>query len=359
LQALSDHLRVLIVRFGAMGDIIHALPAVTALRAAHPNWYFGWVVEPRWRALLCSESKSDDYGRSATRMPLVDQIHRAHTRRWSHEPFSGATLEDLLRLRRELKHYRYDICIDFQGAIRSAIVGRWSHASRIIGQDLPRESVARWLYSERIPMHAPHVIEHALELAGAVVGEQLDYTRACLPRDEYAETWCEEFLAENVSGPMVLMNPGAGWGAKRWPAERFGEVARSLSNAGYRVVVNAGPMEESLAAEVVAASGRSAIAVECNVSQLISLTRRASLAIAGDTGPLHLACAMGKPVVGIFGPTDPARNGPFGCDFRVLRHPSSKRDHSRKAEPEKGLLTITPEAVLSAARELLNPGSTA
>src|SRR5450631_3604662 len=150
------------------------------------------------------------------------------------------------------------------------------------------------------------------------------------------------------------LNPGAGWGAKQWPAERFGEVAKSLAAMGYCVVVNTGPSEESLAKEVVRTSGRAAMTAECNVSQLISLTRRATVMIAGDTGPLHLACALGKPVVGIFGPTDPARNGPYGVDFRVLRNPSSKRDHSRKSQPEAGLLTITPDDVLGAALDLLN-----
>lgn len=353
MQPLSDNLRVLIVRFGAMGDILHALPAITALRAAHPDWHLGWVVEPRWRALLCAESKPDDFGRSSARMPLVDQIHRANTRQWSHQPLSGSTLDDILRLRRELKQPRYDVCIDLQGAIRSAIVGRWAGADRFIGENLPRESAATWFYSERVEVRTAHVIEHALEVAGAIAGEQLEYMQASLPRDEYAEAWCEEFLGQKVSCPMVLMNPGAGWGAKRWPADRFGEVARKLAEAGYCVVVNVGPQEEALAAAVVNASGRTATSLECNVSQLISLTRRATLMIAGDTGPLHLACALGKPVVGIFGPTDPARNGPYGCDFRVLRNPSSKRDHSRKSEPEAGLLTITAEDVLVSATELL------
>jgi heptosyltransferase-1 len=119
------------------------------------------------------------------------------------------------------------------------------------------------------------------------------------------------------------------------------------------VVVNAAPEEIDLAKELVSASGGAAIAVEPSLVALIALMRRSSLTIAGDTGPLHLACTLGKPVVGIFGPTDPARNGPYGCDFRVLRHPESKRDHSRRSEPEAGLLTITPEAVLEAALELL------
>jgi len=117
--------------------------------------------------------------------------------------------------------------------------------------------------------------------------------------------------------------------------------------------VNAGPEEVDLAREVVAASDGTAIFAVPSLVELIALMRRSSLTIAGDTGPLHLACALGKPVVGIFGPTDPARNGPYGCDFRVLRHPESKRDHSRRREPEAGLLTITPEEVLGAAVELL------
>lgn len=353
MQPLSDHLRVLIVRIGAMGDIIHALPAITALREAHPGWYLGWVVEPRWRALLCAESKPDDFGRNNLRMPLVDQIHRANTRRWSHEPLSGSTVDDIFRIRRELKKFRYDVCIDLQGSIRSAVVGRWSRSGRLIGPKAPRESIARRFYKECVATQSEHVIEQALELVGSIAQEKLEYTRASLPRDEYAESWCEQFLASETSGPIVLMNPGAGWGAKQWPAARYGEVAKALAAMGYCVIVNTGPSEESLAREVVRASGRTALIAECNVSQLISLTRRVTLTIAGDTGPLHLACALGKPVVGIFGPTDPARNGPYGSESRVLRSPLSKRDHSHKAAPEAGLLTITPEAVLGAAVELL------
>jgi heptosyltransferase-1 len=153
--------------------------------------------------------------------------------------------------------------------------------------------------------------------------------------------------------PLVLMSPGAGWGAKRWPASRYGAVAAKLNEAGYHVLVNAGPGEQEIATEVVKASGGVAEAPEFTLERLISIARRASLMIAGDTGPLHLACALGKPVVGIFGPTEPKRNGPFGVPFRVLRHPASKRDHARRSEPEAGLLTITPDEVVAAALDLL------
>jgi heptosyltransferase-1 len=150
----------------------------------------------------------------------------------------------------------------------------------------------------------------------------------------------------------VLINPGAGWGAKRWPVERYAAVAKGMIDRGMRVLVNAGPGEEPLAEAVVrAASGSTSL--NCTLEQLIALTRRVKLAVAGDTGPLHLACALGRPVVGIYGPTDPGRNGPFGTRFRVLRSPESRRDHTRHAAPEAGLLTIFPREVLEAADELL------
>jgi heptosyltransferase-1 len=168
-----------------------------------------------------------------------------------------------------------------------------------------------------------------------------------------AEIWADGVLNDVGLRPVVLLSPGAGWGAKRWPAERYGAVARDLHQRGCMVLVNAGPEERAIAAEVVRASGDVAQAPEFTLERLIALTRRVCLVIAGDTGPLHLACALGKPVVGIYGPTDPKRNGPFGVPFRVLRHPESKRDHTRHVEPEAGLLTITPQQVVEAANELL------
>ena len=204
-----------------------------------------------------------------------------------------------------------------------------------------------------------HVIEQGVELASAVVGDLLMPTLPMLPVDSAAEIWCDDLALDfpelETRKPLVLINPGAGWGAKRWPAERYGTVAEELTECGMTVLVNAGPGEEPLAASVVTASRGRASMIVCSLEQLIALTRRAALVIAGDTGPLHLACALGKPVVGIYGPTDPRRNGPYGSAFRVLRNPESRRDHTRRAEPEAGLLTIAPEAVVAAALELMVP----
>ena len=131
-----------------------------------------------------------------------------------------------------------------------------------------------------------------------------------------------------------------------------------LIDRGLRVLVNAGPGEEPLAEAIIEATGGAARR-SLLLAQLIALTRRVALVIAGDTGPLHLACALGRPVVGIYGPTDPSRNGPFGTRFKVLRSPESRRDHTRHAAPEAGLLTIQPDDVLRAAESLLDRGDTA
>jgi heptosyltransferase I len=328
--------RVLIVRLGAMGDILHALPAVAALRKAHPEWYIGWAVEPRWRPLLC-----------------VDGIHLVNAKAWARCPFRPDTLRQIGALRRELRAARYDLCIDLQGAVRSALIGRLSGAPRMIGEDQPREWAARWLFGERVRTRGVHVIEQAVEVCAVAAGQPLSSILPSLPVNSEAEKWTDEVLKDAQHNPVVLLSPGAGWGAKRWPPERYGAVARDLERSGCKVLVNAGPGERVIAAEVVEASGGIAQAPEFTLERLIALTRRISLLIAGDTGPLHLACALGKPVVGIYGPTDPSRNGPFGVPFRVLRHPESKRDHSRHAEPEAGLLTITPQEVVAAAKELL------
>ncbi|HTX42759.1 MAG TPA: glycosyltransferase family 9 protein [Acidobacteriaceae bacterium] len=340
----SQTLRLLIVRLGAMGDILHSLPAVTALRQAHPGWVIGWAIEPQWRGLFSANGSEP----RTTEMPLVDHLHIVSAKRWAKAPLRMKTWREMARVRRELRGLRYDVAVDMQGAVRSAMVARWARAGRLIGEAQPREFAAKWLFHERVPTRGVHVIEQSLEVASAIAGETLPMMLPLLPRDAEADA-----RAAALPQPFILLSPGAGWGAKRWPPDRYGEVARRMAQAGYGVVVNSGPAEEALAHEIVAKSGGAAIVLPLDMAGLIAVTRRAALAIAGDTGPLHLACALGKPVVGIYGPTDPARNGPFHCANRVLRHPESVRDHTRRREPEAGLLTITAEDVSAAALDLL------
>lgn len=345
------------VRLGAMGDILHALPAVTALRQAHPHWVIDWVVEPRWQPLLSAHPPTPAAVSAPlnSSQPLVDQVHLASTKDWRKSPVSQTTIHGINTLRRDLKAGDYDTVIDLQGALRSAVIGRMAGCQRLIGEDNPRERAARLLFTERVETQGSHVIEQDVELASAIAGDDLKPVTPLLPVDPAAESWVDAILPRHSSQPAVLINPGAGWGAKRWPVERYAAVARSLIDRDVRVLVNAGPGEEALADAISQSNAGKATPLSCSLAQLIALTRRVALAIAGDTGPLHLACALSRPVVGIYGPTDPSRNGPFGTRFRVLRSPESRRDHTRHEAPEAGLMTIQPEEVLQAANELLNP----
>lgn len=337
---------MLVVRLGAMGDVLHALPALAGLRAQLPHCHLGWVIEPRWAPLL----QVDETAFPGTpAMPLVDRVHIAHARGWARKPLSAETWRAAQQLRRELREEQYDLAIDLQGAVRSALIGRASDA-RLVGEAEPRERVARWLFARRVHTRGVHVIEQAAEVVAAATALPIAPVLPPLPASAAAEARMAKLLPDQ--GPLAVLHPGAGWGAKRWPAERYGAVAAALTAAGYCVAVNCAPGEESLAAEVVRSSGGRAQEARTDMAELIAITRRSSLVIGGDTGPLHLACALGKPVVGIFGPTDPARNGPYGVPFRVLRHPGSRRDHTRRSAPEAGLLSIAVEEVLAAAHAL-------
>lgn len=348
------------MRLGAMGDILHALPAVTAVRAALPQCHIGWAIEPQWTALLKAESADAETIRGP-QMPVVDTLQVIPAKQWARQPLSMRTLREIRNARQQLRAGRYDLAIDLQGAVRSAWIARMTKATRLVGEDTPREPLARWLFSERISTTGIHVIEQAREVVAAalrpVTSKAIPQCAAQLPIDPEAEAWCGAWLAEHQIKRFAVMNPGAGWGAKRWPAERYGAVARELGQFGITTVVNAGPGEEPLAEVVRSIASDSVFVMTGSIGRLTSLLRRASLFIGGDTGPLHLAAALAVPVVGIYGPTDPARNGPYETTSRVLRHAASIRDHTRRAEPEWGLLTISVEDVMVAVRKVLHSSS--
>jgi len=234
------------------------------------------------------------------------------------------------------------------------VLARWSGARVIYGAAEPRESPASLWYTRRVVARGAHVVDQNLSVASAITGTQLKVPCVEFPRDPEAEGRMDRRLAETAIGEFAILNPGAGWGAKRWPAERYGRVAQALASRGVRSILNYGPGEEGLARESEAASGGAAVAMKCSVTELIALTRRARLFIGGDTGPMHLAAALQIPVVAIFGPTDPARNGPYGTRSIVLRNPASPTSHARRPEPDQGLLSISADTVVDAARCLLN-----
>jgi heptosyltransferase-1 len=208
-------------------------------------------------------------------------------------------------------------------------------------------------YTHAIDVQGSHVIEHALSLASELAGQSLEYVQPPFPIDSAIEAWADRQFEMYGCKPLAVLNPGAGWGAKCWPSESFGAVARALVERGMAVLVNHGPGEEALAEAVRNSSGGVAVPLKCSVGKLIALMRRARLFVGGDTGPMHLAAALRVPVVALFGPTRPERNGPFGTPSVVLRSPESVYNTTHTDRRDEGLVSIEPQAVMEAVDQLL------
>jgi heptosyltransferase-1 len=347
--------RALMVRLGAMGDVLHALPAVAMLRRALPEAWIGWVIEPRWRELLCAPEVELAGSRGAGR-PLVDEVHLADTRGWRKHLLGAGTRREFMAAIGGMRVQEYDAALDLQGAIKSAVIAKLSGAQTTLGFRRPREVLARCLYSSLADGRAEHVIEQNVEMVQCWL-EEIGLSRATatlqpgtalLPRDKASEARLEKTLRSmGIAGTAIaILNPGAGWGAKQWAAQRYGELAAALASRGLRPVINFGPGEESLARDAVAASAGSAVALCSSLSELVALARRSELFVGGDTGPMHLAALLGVKTVALFGPTDPARNGPYWAGTRVLRDPASVTSYSHRRTEDPGLEKLTVERVL-------------
>lgn len=346
-------LRVLVIRIGAMGDVLHALPAVAALRQLHPNAFIGWAIEPRWADLLQVAGDEDDLsqGIGRARAPaLIDRWYSVPAKRWRKSPFSRETFDELSSLKEILEEEKFDVVVDLQGLLKSSIVGWMAGAKAFFGREEPRERLARRFYRERVPVTRAHVVEQACELLGAAVGEALEPARVVLPMEPEHELWADREIGNQR---FCLLAPSAGWRAKEWPPERYGDVARELGRLGYSVLVNATGRGDDTALAVAKASGGNASILPCSVGELIATVRRAELVIGGDTGPVHLAAALEHPVIGIYGPTSPERNGPWGTRVKVLRDGESVTSYKRTRDPEPGMLNIGVPQVVEAAMELL------
>ncbi len=343
--------RILVVRLSAMGDIIHAMPAIAALRRAKPDVKIGWLIEERWAELLCSRAAEYAMPRSQFK-PLADWVHIANFKTWRRGLFAKQTWREMGTLRRQVRDMRYELALDLQGAIRSALAAKAAGAKTRVGSSQPREGPASMFYTRQVDPRGAHVVDQGLAIVSAIAGQELPYEAPCFPLDPTAEDRADRFYGALDNKPLAILNPGAGWGAKCWPTESFGVVARALTERGMTVVVNHGPGEEALAEAVREASGNVARPVKCSITELIALTRRASLFVGGDTGPMHLAAALRVPVVALFGPTRPDRNGPYGTRSVVLRNPESIDNSTHTDRPDEGLVSIDPQAVIDAADRL-------
>ncbi|MFB3777297.1 MAG: glycosyltransferase family 9 protein [Bryobacteraceae bacterium] len=302
-----------------MGDVIHALPAVATLKHSLPGSCVCWVIDPKWAGLLEGN-------------PFVDEII----------PFDRRALSGLKSAWRQLRSRRYQFAVDFQGLLKSALVASAARPERIYGfhQSQVRERLAALFYSNRVRAQSAHVVDRNLELAAAAGASAI---LSAFPLPEGAP---EGKLPE---GDFVLASPLAGWPGKQWPLEHYSFVARLLrSRLGVPLVLNGPPQAADLLAGVA-----DAVAHVSGVPGLIHATRRARAVVGIDSGPTHLAAALGKPGVAIYGPTDPARNGPYGESFVVLREDHAVTSYKRSLEIDPAMRAIPPEQVFEILQSMI------
>jgi heptosyltransferase-1 len=315
--------RILLVRLGALGDIVHAIPVAAAIRRTFPASRIDWLVSAKHREIL-------------DLVPVVDRLIVINDRG------QGAGGSSFTAAIRELRRNRYDVAIDLQGLIKSALLARLAGASRVIGfaSNYARESLARVFYTDAIDpgrggMFDPRETRHIVDI-NLLLLQPLGISVAApeFPLKPI-ESAAAQHAAEQTGGRYALLNPGAAWPNKRWPPARLGALAAGLRDRfGLRSVVLWGPGEEALAHETVAASSGAAIATEpTRIADIVALARGAAVMVSGDTGPTHIAGAVGTPLVGIYGPTRPARNGPMAAhDVTVSRDAICQCHHLRRCK---------------------------
>jgi lipopolysaccharide heptosyltransferase I len=340
--------RILLVRLGALGDIVHAVPVAAALRRAFPAIRIDWLVSAKHRAIL-------------DLVPVVDRRLVINDRAGSR---GGSTL---LAAVRELRRTGYDVAIDLQGLIKSAIIARASGAARVIGfsSRYLREPLARWFYTDvHDPggggIYAPSETRHVVQINLGLLSPLGLYSAAVEFPFEHAEGAAARQVQKETGGRYALLNPGAAWPNKRWPPERFAHLAVALQDR-HRLpsVVLWGPDERELADAVVAAAGGAAIAAPPTaIADVVDLVRGATVMVSGDTGPTHLAAAAGTPVVGIYGPTRPERNGPWlPEDVTVSRASQCRCHHVRRCRLDTMcLMDISADEVVQAVERRLAAG---
>ncbi|MDZ7640005.1 MAG: glycosyltransferase family 9 protein [Bryobacterales bacterium] len=317
---LKGNERLLVVRLGAMGDILHALPAVESLKRRYPATAIDWIAKPRWMPLL--------EGNPSLRRAI---------------PFDRES-GSVFATARRLRDSGYGLAIDMQGLLQSAIVTRFCGAARTAGyaSSACREPLAAWFYRQRVTPASTHIAEKHLDLVRALGVNEVSLD-CWLPQGE------PEGQLPDV--PFVLASPFAGWQSKQWPLSHYANLARLLlEDAGLTLVMNVAEADLPRLREMAPA-----LPHVSSLAGLIDATRRATAVVGVDSGPLHLAAALGKPGVALFGPTDPARNGPVSKAIAVLRDATAATSYKRDDVESECMRRLTPEAVFAALQRALQP----
>ena len=331
--------RILIVRLSAIGDVIHGLPVLCALRDRFEHALLAWVVEERAASLLRGHKALDE---------LITV-----PRGWLKSP--GA----VSRLRRRLRAFHFNAAIDLQGLTKSAVAAWLSGTPRRIGfDDSKGRELSRWFNTERVQTTAAHVIDANLQLLRPM-GITSPAVRFDVPESQTDGAAAEEMIRQSgVDSGFGVINPGAGWPSKLWPPARFAAVANHLghTHALPTLVVWAGEQELTWAARIVDDSGGHAqLAPPTSLTELAALVRRGRLFVGSDTGPLHLAAAVGTPCVGLYGPMPAERNGPYGSRHVALEKTRFEgTSRQRRNAPREVMESISVEHVCDACDQILH-----
>jgi lipopolysaccharide heptosyltransferase I len=336
---VNDSPRILIVRLSAIGDVIHGIPVLCALREAIPQAFIGWVVEGTAADLLEGH-------------PALDELIRV-PRGWLKSP------RVVWRLRQQLQRHRFDTTMDLQCLTKSAIAAWLSGAPRRIGKagEDGRE-LSRWFHNELVDVGGGHVIEHYLEML-RVFGIESPTVRFDLPELAADARMADGFLRDSglAARRFAVLNPGAGWPSKIWPPERYGELARALveSRGLPSVAVWGGREELPLAESIVAASnGHACLVPPTSMTQLAAVCRRAAVFIGSDTGPMHLAVAVGTPTISLHGPSRAEWCGAYGPNnVRLQVRYEAGSSHERRTADDSAMRAITVDIVAAACDRLL------
>jgi lipopolysaccharide heptosyltransferase I len=306
----SSFMKVLIIRLGAIGDVVHTLPALAALRRAMPQAYLGWVVERGGSSALLRDN------------PYLDELIELDLRGWRKSLTKPETARAIRGAVAYLRGARFDLALDFQGLLKSAMVPWIARVPRRVGfkREALREPASALLLTEGVEADDDdHIIKKNLQLVahlGCDVKGDYEFPVSLSSHDfRFADEQLERF-----DGKFAILNPGGGWPTKLWGIDGYAAIADRLWEVcGMRSAVTYGPGEEELARSVVNQSRTgAAVMLDSTLKQFMALAQRASVFIGGDTGPMHLAAATGTPIVSIFGPTSSRRNGPFSEDDVVI-----------------------------------------
>ena len=297
MKSPTEPKRILVVKFGSLGDIVHCLPSVRLLLDHFPSAEIDWLIERKNKSVV-------EMSGLGVRLVPID------TYQWRYSPGIGSAKE-ILEFIWALRTDGYDCTIDFQGLLKSAFVGYLSAAPVRIGweRDFLKESTSRFFYTEVVKPRRIHIIDQQMELLKPL-GIDPDWDTAA---PLAAPSTARGSLVRKLDGltGYVLINPGGGWPTKRWDPKRYGTLAKRLLDDGLPVAITWGPGEDDIASEVQAVAGDRVRMIPATLQELVALCERARLFIGGDTGPMHFAAAVGTPIVSIFGPTSSDRNGPF------------------------------------------------